>query len=122
MMTMYHTPRHKAACLNEEERIIEGKKYLEEIIKAAQDAEANPLHCGGKTAEEIRRIQAINIYNACNKVMEKMTDAGKAAMLDARDWACLDGYQSLMFVEPVPEKAVMEAAQEIWKAYKATYL
>lgn len=115
-MDMYHTPVHKAACLSPDDRFLEGKKYLAEITKAAQDAEADPLHCGGKTTEEIRRIQAINIYVACNKAMEKMNGAGKAAMLDARDWACLDGYQSLTFVCPVSD--VVGATQEIWNAYK----
>ena len=116
------TAAHKAPGLGLEEREKAGKRFLAEIIKVAQDAEANPLHVGGKNEEERREIIAANIYNACNKAMDKMTEAGRAAMLDARDWACFEAYlgeyQSLIFVCPVSDKDVISAAQEILLAYK----
>ena len=116
------TAIHNAPGLSLEKREKAGKQFLSDIIKVAQDAEANPLHVGGKTEDERREIISANIYNACNKAMEKMTEAGRAAILEARDWACfaayLGEYQSLMFVCPVSDKDVISAAKEILTAYK----
>ena len=91
--------------------------FREDMIRISENADKNPL-CANKTVEENRRIIAINICNALNKAIEKATDEGKKALKDARDWACQEGYQSLRFSEPVPDKDIIDAAHEIWKAYK----
>ena len=95
------------------------KEFLEDIKQASERADANPL-VANKTEEENRRIIAINIHRAITRAIAlgKITEGGKPLIDKARAWACASGYQSLMFVNPVPDQYVQEAVIEIWTAYK----
>ncbi|MDR1911766.1 MAG: hypothetical protein LBQ52_05405 [Helicobacteraceae bacterium] len=95
----------------------ESKILLRQSKKATIAADNNP-RAANKSREENKRIIADNIADAMDRAIAKATEAGKAPLTAAKEWAIESGYQGIIFGRPVADGDIMSAANEIWKAYK----